>query len=58
MFVCCLTVTSITLQVKIRYIEVDDHFRMRVDKLVEQIARDRDNGLIPFFVGCTSGECR
>ena len=36
--------------VKLRYIESDDNLSLRGDKLKEAIKRDRDNGLIPFFV--------
>ena len=37
--------------VKLRYIESDDNLALRGDKLKEAIKRDRDNGLIPFYVG-------
>nr|CAD7404379.1 unnamed protein product [Timema cristinae] len=36
--------------VKMRYIETDDKLSLRGDKLKEAIARDRDKGLIPFFL--------
>ena len=36
--------------VKLRYIESDDDLTMRGDALAEAIARDREDGLIPFFV--------
>lgn len=36
--------------VKLRYIESDEDLTMRGDALAEAIARDRENGLIPFFV--------
>ena len=36
--------------VKLRYIETDDQLSMRGDRLVEAIAKDRERGLIPFFV--------
>ena len=36
--------------VKLRYIESDEKLSLRGDKLREAIRRDRDNGLIPFFV--------
>ena len=36
--------------VKLRYIESDDNLALRGDKLKEAIKRDRDNGLIPFYV--------
>lgn len=42
----------------LRLIEVDDHFALRPDRLVEQIEQDRRAGLTPFFlvanVGSTS----
>ena len=36
--------------VKLRYIESDENLALRGDKLKEAIKRDRDNGLIPFYV--------
>ena len=36
--------------VKLRYIESDDNLALRGDKLREAIKRDRDAGLIPFYV--------
>ena len=39
----------------LRLIEVDDRFAMRPDALADQIARDRENGLVPFFVSATVG---
>lgn len=36
--------------VKLRYIESDEKLSLRGDKLREAIQRDRDNGLVPFFV--------
>ncbi|XP_075221341.1 histidine decarboxylase-like [Lycorma delicatula] len=41
--------------VKMRYIESDDNFSLRGDKLVEAISRDREKGLIPFFLCATLG---
>lgn len=38
--------------VKLRYIESDDELSMRGDTLAMAIAKDRENGLIPFFVSC------
>ncbi len=39
----------------LRLIEVDDRFSMRPDLLAEQIERDRQAGLVPFFVCATVG---
>ena len=39
----------------IRTIAVDDAFRMRVDRLAEAVAEDRDRGLVPFFVCASAG---
>ncbi len=39
----------------LRLIAVDDHFAMRPDRLARQIERDRDAGLIPFFVCANLG---
>ncbi len=39
----------------LRLIEVDGQFAMRADSLAEQIRRDRQAGLIPFFVSATVG---
>lgn len=36
--------------VKLRYIESDTQLSMRGDRLAEAIAKDREKGLIPFFV--------
>lgn len=36
--------------VKIRYVESDEHFSLRGNKLKEAIEFDKKNGLIPFFV--------
>ena len=36
--------------VKLRYIESDDNLALRGDKLKEAIKRDREAGLIPFYV--------
>lgn len=36
--------------VKMRYIESDDNLTLRGDKLIEAVNKDKDNGLIPFFV--------
>ena len=40
--------------VKMRYIETDSQLSLRGDKLVEAIRRDRQKGLIPFFVSLES----
>ncbi|HSD49008.1 MAG TPA: pyridoxal-dependent decarboxylase, partial [Actinomycetota bacterium] len=39
----------------VRHIAVDDDFRMRVDELREQIARDRRDGIRPFAVVGSAG---
>jgi len=39
----------------LRLIDVDDCFAMRPDALAQQIARDRDARLVPFFVSATVG---
>lgn len=36
--------------VTLRYIESDENFSMRGQKLLEAVKEDRDNGLIPFWV--------
>ena len=36
--------------VKLRYIESDDNLSMRGDRVIEAIEKDREDGLIPFFV--------
>lgn len=36
--------------VKMRFIEVDENLSMRGDKLMEQIKKDKEMGLIPFWV--------
>ncbi|KAG7201287.1 hypothetical protein KM043_004065 [Ampulex compressa] len=41
--------------VKMRYVESDDELSMRGDALQEAIARDRAEGLLPFFVCATLG---
>ncbi|RWS16835.1 histidine decarboxylase-like protein [Dinothrombium tinctorium] len=41
--------------VKMRYIESDENLSIRADKLKEAIHRDKENGLIPFFVCATLG---
>ncbi len=39
----------------LRLIDVDERFSMRADMLEAQIARDRQAGLLPFFVSATVG---
>jgi aromatic-L-amino-acid decarboxylase len=39
----------------LRLIEVDDNFAMRPDALAQQLRKDRDAGLLPFFVSATVG---
>lgn len=39
----------------LRYIPVDQNFAMQPEALAEQIKRDREKGLIPFFVCATVG---
>jgi len=39
----------------IRLVETDDGFAMRVDRLAELMAEDREKGLTPFFVSATVG---
>src|SRR5580692_10981695 len=39
----------------LRLIEVDEHFAMRPEALAEQVNKDRNAGLIPFFVSATVG---
>ena len=41
--------------VKMRYIESDEHFSLRGERLLDAIQRDREKGLIPFFVCATLG---
>ncbi|XP_069704016.1 histidine decarboxylase [Periplaneta americana] len=41
--------------VKMRYIESDDNLSLRGDRLVEAIAKDKEKGLIPFFLCATLG---
>lgn len=36
--------------VTLRYIECDENFSMRGEKLLKVIKQDRDKGLIPFWV--------
>ena len=45
--------------VKLRYIESDENLSLRGDKLKEAIKKDRENGLVPFFVsiGNFSSSC-
>ena len=40
--------------VKLRYIESDHQLSMRGDRLAEAIAKDRDRGLIPFYVSVST----
>lgn len=42
-------------EAQIRYIPMDERFRMRADILVQQIAKDRAEGLLPFMVICSAG---
>ena len=39
----------------LRLIEVDERFAMRPEALAKQIVRDREAGLVPFFVSATVG---
>lgn len=39
----------------LRLIEVDEHFAMRPEALAEQVNKDRNQGLRPFFVSATVG---
>jgi aromatic-L-amino-acid/L-tryptophan decarboxylase len=39
----------------VRLIEVDEQFAMRPQALAEQVSKDRDAGLVPFFVSATVG---
>ena len=41
--------------VKMRYIESDENFALRGDRLVEVIRHDKEQGLIPFFLCVTLG---
>ncbi|XP_046683668.1 histidine decarboxylase-like [Homalodisca vitripennis] len=41
--------------VKMRYIESDDNLSLRGDKLEEAIKKDREKGLVPFFLCATLG---
>ncbi|ERL92483.1 histidine decarboxylase [Dendroctonus ponderosae] len=41
--------------VTLRYIECDEDFSMRGDKLLKAVKQDRDQGLIPFWVCATLG---
>lgn len=41
--------------VKMRYIESDDNYALRGDRLVEVIREDKAQGLIPFFLCATLG---
>ena len=40
--------------VRMRYIESDDKFSMRGQKLIEALKRDQEEGLVPFFVSAFS----
>lgn len=40
---------------QLRIIDVDDEFAMDVDALAAAVARDRDAGLVPFFISATVG---
>ena len=44
--------------VKLRYIESDDNLALRGDKLKEAIKRDREAGLIPFYVRTAEEDVR
>jgi aromatic-L-amino-acid decarboxylase len=39
----------------LRFVEVDERYAMRPDKLREQMQKDREAGLLPFFVVATLG---
>jgi aromatic-L-amino-acid decarboxylase len=39
----------------LRLIEVDEHFAMRPEALAEQVNKDRNSGLVPFFLSATVG---
>ena len=39
----------------IRELPVDDRFRLRIDALEEAIARDREEGFVPFLVAASAG---
>jgi aromatic-L-amino-acid/L-tryptophan decarboxylase len=39
----------------VRYIELDERFRMRPDSLIAQIERDREAGLNPFLIVASAG---
>ncbi|KAG8234697.1 hypothetical protein J437_LFUL015351 [Ladona fulva] len=41
--------------VKMRYIESDENLSLRGDKLRQAIAKDRENGLVPFYLCATLG---
>ncbi|XP_023333251.1 histidine decarboxylase [Eurytemora carolleeae] len=41
--------------VKLRYIESDENLSLRGDKLREAIKKDRENGLVPFYLCATLG---
>ncbi|KAJ6225017.1 hypothetical protein RDWZM_003562 [Blomia tropicalis] len=41
--------------VKMRYIESDENYSLRPDRLVEMIQLDKEQGLIPFFLCATLG---
>ncbi|XP_016841709.1 histidine decarboxylase isoform X1 [Nasonia vitripennis] len=41
--------------VRMRYIDSDDNLSMRGEKLAEALQRDREEGLVPFFVCATLG---
>lgn len=40
---------------KLRAVEVDEHFALRPEALAQQIAEDRRQGFVPFFVAATVG---
>lgn len=42
--------------VKMRYIESDQDLTLRGDRLLEAIAKDKDKGLIPFFVSTDASD--
>lgn len=41
--------------VKMNFIESDENYSLREDKLIEAIRQDRDDGLVPFFLCATLG---
>lgn len=42
-------------EVQIRYVAVDTRYRMRTDSLADAIARDRNDGLIPWLIIAAAG---